>query len=63
MRPAALSKNIIFVNGTDAIGGVESGRTLTYHEGWRLYLAYVSREADGSATPFLISSADVKMSV
>ena len=42
MRPATVSKNIILVNGSDAIAGVEGGRRLVYHARWRQYLMYVS---------------------
>ncbi|PNH01576.1 hypothetical protein TSOC_012527 [Tetrabaena socialis] len=40
MRPAVLAKSFLLVNGSDAIGGVEGGRNLVYHEAWKLYLAY-----------------------
>ncbi|KAG2500827.1 hypothetical protein HYH03_001589 [Edaphochlamys debaryana] len=40
MRPALLAKSFIFVNGSDGIGGVEGGRQLTYHPGWKRYISY-----------------------
>jgi hypothetical protein len=42
MEPAVLSKNVILVNGSDAIGGAEGDGRLVYHEPWKLYLMYVS---------------------
>lgn len=42
MRPASVAKNIILINGTDGVAGVEYGSTLAYHPGWDLHMAYVS---------------------
>ncbi|EFJ53028.1 hypothetical protein VOLCADRAFT_102646 [Volvox carteri f. nagariensis] len=40
MRPAFLAKSVILVNGSDAIGGVEGGQGLVYHDAWGLHLMY-----------------------
>ncbi|PNW81343.1 hypothetical protein CHLRE_07g352000v5 [Chlamydomonas reinhardtii] len=40
MRRPVLAKSFLLVNGSDGIGGVETGGMLVYHGGWKQYLAY-----------------------
>lgn len=44
-RPAVLVKNVLLINGTDGVAGVEYGSSLAYHPGWDMHVAYVSGHA------------------
>lgn len=44
MRRPVVSRSIILVNGSDAIGGVEGGTDLVRHPKWKVNLMYVSAD-------------------